>query len=284
MLRRSLGSNVFANFIDQNYLFNSMEPKYWFLSSMVFWSEKLFPFDNNYINSRYEYSLYLRNNYIQQILNFSSNISNSWDKTKQVLPFIALVEYLTNYSEKGENIIFDIYNNILASEVSENPSVDGVIKALNNTENIWWPNFFKEFIQGNIYNVTGEEFLKNITKTIDFNDGDTLKYIDEIYNDLSAKLFRIDINSSDTKDSKSLNFKLGPSSLNLDYVKTLVFGISDNKLTFLSEGIDFSVGNLAQYDALLACVVNSGNEPPYTGSQNITMQVSTESSTWNWPM
>ena len=83
--------------------------------------------------------------------------------------------------------------------------------------------------------------MNNITKTIEFNDGDTLKYIEEIYNDLSAKLFRININSSDIKDSKSLNFKLGPSSLNLDYVKTLVFGISDNKLTFLSEGIDFSV-------------------------------------------
>ncbi|MEJ2616084.1 MAG: hypothetical protein P8Z35_14085, partial [Ignavibacteriaceae bacterium] len=157
--------------------------------------------------------------------------------------------------------------------ISKKSSVEGIISLFEDTENIWWPNFLKEYISSNIYNMQGEDFLNNIKKTIEFNDGDTLKYVDETYKDLSAKLFRININSKDIKDNKSLNFKLGPSSLNLDYVKTLIFGISGNNLTFLSEGIDFSVGSLYQYDGLLACVVNSGNEPPYTGTSNINLDI-----------
>ena len=66
---------------------------------------------------------------------------------------------------------------------------------------------------------------------------------------------------------------MGPESLNLDYVKALVFGIRNNNLVFISEGIDFSLGNLYQFDGLISCVVNSGNEPPYTGTSEIKLDI-----------
>ncbi len=141
------------------------------------------------------------------------------------------------------------------------------------SENIWLPDFYKEYIQGNIYNVPSEKFLNNITETVEFNDGDTLKHADETYNDLSAKLFEIKINSDEIKNKKSLRFKLGPESLNLDYIKTLVFGITDDNIIYLEGGDDFLVGNLSAYKGLLACVVNSGNEAPYTGTSNINLDV-----------
>ncbi len=55
-----------------------------------------------------------------------------------------------------------------------------------------------------------------------------------------------------------------------------MFGISDNNLIFISEGIDFSIGNLYQFDDLIACVVNSGNEPPYTGTSEIKLDIRTK--------
>ncbi|MDX1700453.1 MAG: hypothetical protein R3250_07550, partial [Melioribacteraceae bacterium] len=94
-----------------------------------------------------------------------------------------------------------------------------------------------------------------------------------VYRDLSAKLFKVDIKSEKLKSDGVLNFKIGPESLNLDYIKLLIFGISNNKLTLLSEGIDVIVGNLDSYQGLLACVVNSGNESPYTGTSKIELSI-----------
>ena len=53
---------------------------------------------------------------------------------------------------------------------------------------------------------------------------------------------------SEEINNKTLKFKLGPQSLNLDYVKALVFGITENNLTFISEGTDFLIGNLNKYN------------------------------------
>jgi hypothetical protein len=57
-----------------------------------------------------------------------------------------------------------------------------------------------------------------------------------------------------------LNFKLGPENLDLEYAKALVFGINGNSILFIGEGNDFPVGNLNQYDGLLACIVNSNQQ------------------------
>ena len=104
------------------------------------------------------------------------------------------------------------------------------------------------------------------------NDGDTIKYVEETYNDLSAKLFKIKINSEEIK-TKTLNFKIDNNGINMDYVKVLVFGLSDNNLTFIAEGNDFTVGKLQFYDTFLVCVVNSGNEPPYAGTSKIDLDI-----------
>ena len=279
-LRRVIGRSVFALFIDQSYINIPENENYWLIASIPIWAEKMFPRNESHIPSLYDWNdedlnkfkIFCKWNYALEILNglpYKENKKIKKSIYNHFIAFSSLIEYLANNITKKEMVIIDIQNNIL----SKKSSVDGLIATMNETENIWWPNFFKEFIQSNIYNVPIDEFLKNITETIEFNDYDTLKYADKTYNDLSAKLFRININSEEIKNNKSLNFKLGPESLNLDYVKTLVFGIRNNNLVFISEGIDFSLGNLYQFDGLIACVVNSGNEPPYTGTSEIKLDI-----------
>ncbi|MCW8848775.1 MAG: T9SS type A sorting domain-containing protein [Melioribacteraceae bacterium] len=199
------------------------------------------------------------------------------DEYKHGYGLASLIKFLMN--KYGTNLLFDFYQNIYTDKL---PSSEAFLKAIeerntlaNNrkvSENIWLPEFFKEYISGNIYNLPGEEFLTSVSETIEFNDGDTLKYVDETYNDLSAKLFKIKINSEEIK-TKTINFKIDSSGINIDYVKTLVFGVSNNNLTFLAEGTDFNVSYFQAYDALLACVVNSGNEPPYTGTSKINLEI-----------
>ena len=43
---------------------------------------------------------------------------------------------------------------------------------------------------------------------------------------------------------------ISETSLNLDYVKALVFGLKDGNFVFLNEGSDFSVSDLQQYNTL----------------------------------
>jgi len=276
-LRRTLGRDVFGNFLSQYYLYDTKALlKYWLDMTFIFWAEELFPKDDNHIPFIYEFFNKQPKdiwdfNVVKEMCNgLELSESNRLDKTAATnhrVVLIGLIEFLTKTN--GDKIIVDIYNSI----ISQKSSVGGLIKALNDTENIWWPNFFKEFLIGNIYNVPSDKILKNITEIIEFNTGDTHKYVDATYNDLSAKLFRININSEEIENNKTLNFKINPSGINLDYVKTLVFGLLDGKLKYITEGIDFNIGNLSNYEALIACVVNSGNEPPYTGSSNISLEI-----------
>jgi hypothetical protein len=282
-LKMLLGRSVFDQFLAQSFLYEGIiEIKYWMLDCLWRWSEKIFTDDSDYLISIYDWNdKYLLEfmedsnwDYVSEILyglNFqkSSNANNPHAQAQHEAAFTALIEYITRIDPKRKKIIYDIHNSVL----SQKSSMNGFIEALGETENIWWPGFLKEYIQGNILNVPSEKFLENVSKTLEFLDGDTLKYVNDTYNDLSAKLFRIEIKSDDIKNKSTLRFDLGPKSLNLDYVKTLVFGISNDNLAFLSGGNDFVVGNLFNYNGLLACVVNSGNAPPFTGTSNINLDV-----------
>jgi len=248
------------------------EPKqFWFHHAIATWSEEYFPQVENFVPLDYYLHLKAPFNGIQTGIG-----SKASEIESHGIGMSALLKYLTQ--DYGNDIVRKFFNGLKKNHNALEVILDTLNNRYNISESIWWPSFFKEFIQGNIYNVPSEEFLTNISETIEFNDGDTLKYIDETYNDLSAKLFKIKINSEEIKNNKSLQFKIGPESLNLDYVKALVFGLSNDQLTFISEGIDFPVGNLNKYDALLACVVNSGNDPPYTGTSNIELDIRTKDS------
>ncbi len=146
-------------------------------------------------------------------------------------------------------------------------------------------NSFKEYITGNIFNISSDAFLSKIASLDELHfidETDTLKTFDRTYPDLSAKLCRINI-SQKFKEKGKLKFKIGPSSLNLDFVEVLVFGLINDQLVFINRGTDFIVGELGDYSSLIACVVNSGNEPPYSGNSNINLEIKSNLRDWNWP-
>jgi FlgD Ig-like domain len=186
-----------------------------------------------------------------------------------------LIKYL--YDEYGAELLKKFYFGL-----EDKSGPESLLDAIRNTKSfdgngpynasVWLPSFYKKYISGKIYNVKSDTFLKKISKTIEFNDGDDYRFIDDEYTDLSAKLYKININSEEIKN-KTLNFKIVPEGINIDYAKTLVFGLSNNTLTFLADGTDFNIAHFQSYDALLVCVVNSTNEAPYTGTSKIDLDI-----------
>ncbi|MEJ2613779.1 MAG: hypothetical protein P8Z35_02380 [Ignavibacteriaceae bacterium] len=194
-------------------------------------------------------------------------------------PFIKFI--MDNYDNDGK-----LLNNIFVQMLnSKCIGAEALINSISVPEYTWWPEFFKEYLTGNIFNISSDVFLSKIASLdeLHFNDEtDTLKTFDRTYPDLSAKLCRINI-SQTFKEKGTLKFKIGPPSLNLDYVEVLVFGLVNDQLVFINRGTDIIVGQLGDYSSLVACVVNSGNEPPYTGNSNINLEVKSNLRDWNWP-
>jgi hypothetical protein len=188
-----------------------------------------------------------------------------------------LVKFLVG--KYGQEILVNIYDEM--KDCMKEP-VEAILTSVPGPEYVWWPEFFKKYIAGEIYGVKSETFLDNISQQNKFRiDGaaDTVEYFDNSYPDLSAELHRIDLVYDGFSDDATLNFKVGPSSLNLDYVTVMVFGLKDGKLEYLGDGADLTLTDSYNdlkangYNTLVAAVINSANEPPYTGDLNIQLDV-----------
>lgn len=273
LIRRDLGHYLYylypLLFYAQDY---QKTEQYWLHHAIASWSEGLFPPVSNFVP-----------------LNFTSHIAapfNGMHIAGELSPnqvqshgigMSALIKHLVN--TEGEVVIQRIFVALDDHKIALEALQEGTLQE----ENVWWPGFFKEYIRGNIYNVGSDTFLQKASETWNVRSAsDTLKHFDKRYKDLSAKLFRIDLNYSNLRERGTVEFKIGPQSLNLDYVKAMVFGLKDGKLEYLDEGVDFAVGGLQGYTSLLVAVINSASEEPYTGDLAIELDVRPKVSDWPW--
>ena len=124
------------------------------------------------------------------------------------------------------------------------------------------------------------------------DDSDTVKHFDRNYMDLSARLCQVNLSKNLSEnvlgDGDKMNFKLGPKSLNMDYVKVLVYKYKEGQLTFLGEGQEVTIDNVKGLidngdTTLLAAVVNSANEYPYEEEMNIELTIEMiKERIWPW--
>lgn len=173
--------------------------------------------------------------------------------------------------------------------------VDAILTSVEEGEDIWWPEFFKAYLEGGYLEISGEAFVNQIkpADVMQFNtESDSVKYLEASYPDLSARLFRIDMSAdfmeNVLQEGDKLQIKLGPQSLNLNYVKALVYGYKQGQLTFLDEGADITLDHLKSlaesgYQTLIVAVVNSASEYPYKGDLNIGLTASIiQKKIWPW--
>ncbi len=194
-----------------------------------------------------------------------------------MVPFI---KYLDLTYAKDKSLISRILTETIFAQ-SGTPA-EGIVNALEDPEYIWFPGFCKAYLTRELYNISYVHFQDKIHSLdqLDFYDEvDTILYSEEDYADLSAHLYSVNLLMPEFKDNATLNLKLGPSSLNLDYVTAMAFGLRNGELEYFDHASDLTITNLAglkynNYHSIVILVINSANEPPF--NESITIDLDTE--------
>jgi len=145
----------------------------------------------------------------------------------------------------------------------------------------WWWDFLKKYVQGDIYNVSSNEFTKDtyISGVLDIeSDDDTLAKFKGSYPDLSAKLYRINLKHKTIDENAVIELKIS-SSVAAEDIKLVLFKFDGTGLTFLKYGhLRVLIENTRQLTDegvdLIAMVVNSSYHPPdYTSNSDIELEI-----------
>jgi len=185
-----------------------------------------------------------------------------------------VIKYLVDHY--GDTILVRMYEKIYQQK---NPA-ETVISSIPDPLNVWWPRFFREYVGGNIYGLGGDVFTsaQNVTGVFDINtQSDTLRTLAESYPDLSARLYRINLNYTSINSSAQIRFRVSSPNANPDYMKAVVFKLKSNSLQYVDNGAEVTISKVREltdgdYD-LMVVVVNSRHEISFTGSTNISLEI-----------
>ena len=196
------------------------------------------------------------------------------------MSMIPLIKYLDQTYGQNGKLILSILSKTLYS-ASKIPT-EAIIEAIDDPEYIWLPGFYKAYLTRALYPISFDHFLDKI-HSLDqldiYREADTTMYNDAEYADLSARLYKANFLMPEFKEEASLNFKLGPPSLNLNYVTTMAFGLKNSELEYFDHAPDLTITKLAEltqndYHSIVALVVNSANEPPF--NESLTIELDTK--------
>jgi hypothetical protein len=162
-------------------------------------------------------------------------------------------------------------------------AIVALLKTIDGNVVDWMPDFTRKYLMGEIYNLPQSNFIDNVPLEWNVNSKtDTLKNFDyfpaNYYQDISAKLFKINLNHQPEDDTYNMLFDMrGNTEFGLSLV---VFGIENNELTYLetAHAQDFIISNLKEYydnniRQFLAVLVNTLGVPPYEGSSDIDLSI-----------
>ena len=114
--------------------------------------------------------------------------------------------------------------------------ISALLKTVDGNVVDWLPDFTQKYLMGEIYDLPQSSFIDNVRLEWNVNSKtDTLKEFDyfpaNYYPDISAKLFKINLNHQPENDTYNMLFDMrGNTEFGLSLV---VFGIENNELTYL---------------------------------------------------
>jgi len=195
----------------------------------------------------------------------------------------------------GENVVLDIYSNINAGAPPTNPvhPVDAVLSSFTEPVENLWHGLLGAYILGHYYNnQVNHRFLDdldNYSGTFEISSTtDTLETFTDSYQDLSGNLYKVELNYADIDSNASLQFTVDdPSNCGIlackykqgDTISQLneVFPGGEGTVTVDSireltdEGWD-----------IVALVTNSRHVSPYTGTNDINLEIKVTKATSNF--
>ena len=272
------------------------DKKNWLLYAIENWVKEYFY--GSYPGSMDQY-LYLHPFHGMNILNMEEYLDvfpsknpllMDWQHGKGMSP---LVKYLMETHNDDLDLMKKIYI-ALQEPVNFTQPINTILSVIGDPEYVWWPGFIKAYLSGEVRDIPGEIFMEKIDPAdlLSFYDEtDTVKYFDRQYPDLSARLCKVNLEQSLSEslgDDDKLQFRIGPESLNMDYVQVQVFDYTDGKLEFIAAGREVTLDHLKSRmeqgtTTLLAVVVNSASETPYKEELGIDLAVRIlKKKTWPW--
>lgn len=205
-----------------------------------------------------------------------------------------LIAYLMDQYDEDLELMYGLYLKMMNPTSPMHP-VDIIMSSLDTPENIWWPGFFKAYLEGKIWEIPVYRFQEKIEENdkVDFAvESDTVKFLDRSYPDLSARLFQVNFDNDFPEkaldEGDKLSIKIEPNGLNLDYVKVLVHSFENAQPILLGEGAEVVIDDLKEFiengnRTLLVTVVNSASEPPYEEEMEIQLTIRVvKERTWIW--
>ena len=195
----------------------------------------------------------------------------------------SLVKYLVNDSRYGKAGILNTFNRI----INGNAPAKALINTVDAMVVDWWPQYIQSLVNGDIYPIPLSTLLNNLNGEWNINGAtDTLQVFTPtdpnigLYPDLSAKLFKINLNTPVTDPEKKLRFHYTGIGDNFG-MSLAVFGIQNDALFFLgmTHAQDFEIPELNVYyennmRQFLAVMINNNAVSPYLGTTDLDLTVS----------
>jgi len=176
----------------------------------------------------------------------------------------ALFKYLSDDDVFGEDGLLRLHRYNLDNHPQE--LLDGLIASIDAPLNQCWPDFFREYVSGNIYHVALDVFLSNVADVFHTNAGPSVNFYGNLP-DLSARLYGVVLDDRNVGEEDKLRFAVISPTVPPEDLMVLVFGCRDGGLEFLGAGDELMLGDLKGLTEggwdLLAVVVNSHKQPPY---------------------
>ena len=142
---------------------------------------------------------------------------------------------------------------------------------------IAWYYFLADYLLGKIYNVPGNIFLSGIPEAnvFDINgENDTVRIFQNIYPDLSAGLFRINLNDPGFGESGTLEFSVTGGNATKENLGGFLCGYQGGNITLLGEMKKiFTYDEFQSYNSLIFLLCNANGNVPYTGNSTIELTV-----------
>jgi hypothetical protein len=185
----------------------------------------------------------------------------------------AMIKYLTG--RFPSSTVVNYYTDIS----SEMHPVETIIARSNGTSD-WLGDFFREYVQGNIYGV-GPAYWKGQIRSHQVfriaTASDTVKKFDSYYEPMGARLYQVDLDYLDIPEGLDISFTLtGP------YDEETEVSVLKQGGAGAMELIDHSTTGvvvenvkdlIASWHDLYALVTNRNIEPPYTDDTDIRLAV-----------
>lgn len=251
---------------------------YWLIKALHIWSAELFSTlqDFNIPDIFYDNTLAPFNG-----ISTGAGDNKYQQSYRHGLGMAALFKYLFDDNLLEKQQIGKIFESIDKNIEGKEPATL-LIQEINGLKSDWWPDFFKHYVTGKIYNVSSEKFIENPDGDWNIEDDNDVSIVfgpddSEVgaYPDLSAKRFLVNLNHQNIDEAKNLNISI-EGEAGSDGLHVLVFGYNSAKLEFITEGSGSDVPPVALrsfYDIgiqkFLIVAINSTGIPPYKSESNV---------------